>query len=222
MLLKRIDVTSDDVGLLSQYYREVLELPVKQVDVETISIVIGNSEIVFSKANSNEKPFYHFAFNIPGNKFEEALKWVQLRSQLLWLDDYKSYVADFKNWNAKSFYFTDPCGNILEFIARFDLQDDVKETFSSKHLRNVSEIGLVFPQSSFDSEVKNLVKEYNLTYFAKQPPLEYFRAIGDDEGLFICVPENRHWFSTENSACIFPLSILFIDRGKEHKCKMYC
>ena len=156
MLLKKIEMISHDVNALMQYYRSILELPVKKTGLEKISVAIGNSEIVFTKANSNEQPFYHFAFNIPGNKFEEALAWIKLRTELLWLNDYKSYVADFKNWDAKSFYFTDPCGNIVEFIARFDLQDNVKESFSPKHLRNVSEIGVVFPQVSFDSEVKTL------------------------------------------------------------------
>ena len=220
MLLKKIEMTSGDADTLMQYYCGVLELPVQQIEPGKISIAIGNSKIVFTKTNLKEQPFYHFAFNIPGNKFEEALAWIQLRTELLWLNDYKSHVADFKNWNAKSFYFTDPCGNIVEFIARFNLQDDVIESFSPKHLRNVSEIGAVFPQASFDKDVKDFVKEYNLDYFSKQPPLEYFRAIGDDEGLFICVPENRNWFATEKPSGIFPLNISFIDKGRKYTLKM--
>ena len=45
------------------------------------------------------------------------------KAELLWLDDYKGYIADFIKWHAKSFYFKDPAGNILELIARFDLDD---------------------------------------------------------------------------------------------------
>jgi hypothetical protein len=87
----------------------------------------------------------------------------------------------------------------------------VDEPFSAAHIRNVSEIGLVFPADSFDDDVKGLMKQYSLSYFGKQPPLPQFRAIGDDEGLFVIVPENRVWFSTKDTiAQIFPMYISFI------------
>ena len=88
-------------------------------------------QLIFDEIDTTGNPFYHFAFNIPSNKFEEAFQWMQTRVDLLWLDDYKSYIADFTNWNAKSFYFTDPAGNILEFISRFDLDDIAAEPFSA-------------------------------------------------------------------------------------------
>ena len=67
------------------------------------------------------------------------------------------------------------------------------------HIRNVSEIGLVFPVKSFDTDINNLLKQYPLAYFDKQPPMPHFRAVGNDEGLFVIVPENRIWFSTKNT-----------------------
>lgn len=220
MLLKKIKIASADIKALEQYYRATLGLAVRQINEGEISIAIGRSEIIFRKTVSNTNPFYHFAFNIPSNKLEEALTWTQARTDLLWLNEYNSYVADFKNWHAKSFYFYDPCGNILECIARYDLQNKVEEAFSSKHLLNVSEIGLVFPQSSFDMRAKFFLKEYHLDYFTKQPPLKYFRAIGDDEGLFICVPGNRNWFATEKLSGIFPINISFEKDGVEYKYEM--
>ncbi len=208
MLLKELRLQTMQLSALSHFYADILELPVTKED-DAISIKTGNSQIIFEETKSKD-PFYHFAFNIPANKFEEALQWTQKKVKLLWLDDYNGYVADFTNWHAKSFYFLDPAGNILEFIARFDLNDEEHEPFLAAHIRNISEIGLVFSSESFDSNVDKLFKQYPLCYFDKQPPLPHFRAVGSDEGLFIIVPENRTWFSTRNTMSeIFPMKILF-------------
>jgi hypothetical protein len=86
------------------------------------------------------------------------------------------------------------------------------------HIRNISEIGLVFPADGFDNKVNNLLNEYALSYFDKQPPIPHFRAVGNDEGLFIIVPEHRVWFSTKNmKSKIFPMQIIFIANSKLHK-----
>ena len=114
----------------------------------SITITVGETKLIFEEAAENENPFYHFAFNIPSNKFEQAYEWMKQKVELLWLKDYNGYIADFVNWHAQSFYFKDPAGNILEMIARFDLNDTVEEDFSSMQIRNVSEMGIVFPLSS--------------------------------------------------------------------------
>jgi len=102
-------------------------------------------------------------------------------------------------------------------IARFDLNDTVEEDFSSMQIRNVSEMGIVFPLSSFDEDVNALMKQFSLNYFDKQAPLPHFRAIGNDEGLFIVVPENRVWFATENQAKICHTEMTFINNNKLHQ-----
>ena len=175
MLLKEIRLQTKQLSALFNFYEDVLELPSIQSGNNSISITAGKSQIIFDETNALESPFYHFAFNIPSNKFEEAFQWIQSKVELLWLNDYKSYIADFTNWHAKSFYFIDPAGNILEFIARFDLNDIADEPFSAAHIRNVSEIGLVFPIKNFDADINNLLMQYSLSYFDKQPPLPHFR-----------------------------------------------
>ncbi len=215
MLLKEIRLKASRLPVLADFYKNLLELPVVQQNADHMSVVAGSSLVTFDKSDIIESPFYHYAFNIPSNKFEEAFQWAQARMELLWLDDYNSYVADFVNWHAKSFYFKDPAGNILEFIARFDLSDDTDELFSPVHIRNVSEIGLVIPVDGFDATVNKLLSQYPLAYFDKQPPMPHFRAIGTDEGLLVIVPEDRIWFSTKNTVSrIFPTEIQFSIDGQ--------
>ncbi len=220
MLLKEIRLQTKHLSALYTFYNDVLELPVKYLGEKDLSITAGQSQLIFKSTTDDLNPFYHFAFNIPSNKFEESFQWLQSRVKLLWLDDYKSYVADFVNWHAISVYFLDPAGNILELIARFDLKDEAHEIFSSKQFRNISEIGLVFPDEGFDKNVYEFLNNYKLEYFSKQPPLQHFRAIGDDGGLFIVVPENRNWFSTKMASGIFPIEISFMNNNELLELKM--
>lgn len=216
MLIKELRLRSVNILSLFSFYGEVLEMPAFRSG-KGITITAGETQLIFDEAPANENPFYHFAFNIPSNKLEEAYLWAKQKADPLWLNDYNGFFADFVSWHAKSFYFKDPAGNILEMIARFDLNDTVEEAFSPAQIRNVSEMGIVFSVKTFDEEVNALMKQFSLNYFDKQPPLRHFRAIGNDEGLFIVVSEDRVWFATDNHAKICRTEIIFIKDNNLHK-----
>ena len=190
-------------------------MPAQTINEKEIIINIGNSELVFSEANQAE-PFYHFAINIPSDKIEEARTWLSSKVKLLWMDDYKSDIAEFTNWHARSVYFYDPAGNILELIARFDLNNVSDDPFSSKQFLSISEVGLAFEKEKFETSSAELLSNYSLSYFSKQPPLPQFRAIGDDEGLFILVPEHRNWYPTDKPAGLFPMRVEFENDGDKY------
>ena len=212
MILQEIRLQTNRLFPLYHFYKNVLELPVTDDSDAHFTIHAGLSKLIFEKTEDPlSYPNYHFAFNIPSNRIQEAHDWLKERTELLWIEDYKSDIADFTNWNAKSVYFFDPAGNIAELIARADLNDIINEPFSSKHIRNVSEIGLVFPEKGFQRSIEQLLKDHKLEYFGKQPPLEKFCAIGNDEGLFIIVPESRSWYPCKDKpAGIFPMTISFL------------
>jgi hypothetical protein len=209
MLIKELILQTKYLNELYSFYKDVFKLKVIKQNANTISINAGKTILVFQQTNNAEKPFYHFAFNIPSNKIEEAFQWLKNKVEILWIKEYKNYIAEFTAWNARSFYFIDPAGNIVELIARFNLHDEVEETFSSSHIRNISEIGIVFEAENFDARIKAMLTQYQLKYFSKQPPLPHFRAVGDDEGLFIVVPEHRNWYPTNIPSKIFSLSAVF-------------
>ena len=213
MHLREISLQTKNITALSDFYASVLGLPVFE-DSKRITVTAGSTTLHFD-ATIDSKPFYHFAFNIPSEKIEEAARWLQGKVELLWIDEYQSEIAEFSTWNARSVYFFDPAGNIVEFIARAELNDHPTEPFSAAQIRSVSEIGLVLPFEMFDQKVNDLMQRFQLKYFSKQPPMKHFRAIGDDEGLFIVVPENRNWYPTNIAAGIFPLDVKFINEGKE-------
>lgn len=212
MILQEIRLQTNRLFPLYHFFKNVLELRVSDDSDTQFTIHTGLSKLIFEKTKDPlSYPNYHFAFNIPSHQIQEAHDWLKERTELLWIEDYNSDIADFTNWNAKSVYFLDPAGNIAEFIARADLKDISNEPFSSKHIRNVSEIGLVFPEKGFQRSIEQLLKEHRLEYFSRQPPLEKFCAIGNDEGLFIIVPENRSWYPCKDKpAGKFPMKISFL------------
>ena len=215
MLIQQLAIQTSQLEKLDLFYRDILQLQVINFQDEKIIIHTAQSRLVFTTALKGE-PVYHFAFTISANKIEEAKKWLEDKVSLIWMDDYKSDIADFVNWKAKSIYFYDPAGNIVEFIARLDLDNASTGSFSSAQLLSISEAGLVFPAEQLDSSTDALLTQYSLTYFDKQPPLPQFKAVGDDEGLFVIVPEHRNWFPTTSPAGIFPLEVNFMQQGKSY------
>ena len=212
MKIKKLNLQTVYLKKLQEFYSEVLELTVEQPDEKEIKIKVGSSALIFTEATTNE-PFYHYAINIPANKIEEAKAWLSGKVKLLWMEDYKNDIADFVNWHAQSVYFYDPAGNIVELIARFDLGNSINETFSASQFLGLNEVGLVFTNEDFEREVVSLENSYSLSYFDKQPPLPKFRAMGDDHGLFVIVPEHRNWYPTDKPSEIFPMTVEFDNKG---------
>ena len=210
MQLTEIILQANNLASLKHFYKEVMDLPVSFSDEKTLWVQAGKSVLIFETNEEIKDPYYHIAFNIPSNKFEEAFEWFKSRVSFLWVYDYKSYIADFTNWNARSFYFYDPAGNILEMIARFDLDNKITRDFTGASICNISELGIVFPVHHFEYEVASFMKKYSLHFFEKQPPGPNFKVAGDDYGLFIMVPEGRDWApGTGKKSVIFPISVSF-------------
>ena len=216
MKIKKLVLGTVYLETLREFYSSILELPVQVSNDREMIVKIGNSKLIFVETKNSE-PFYHFAINIPSNKIEEARAWLSGKLNLIWIEEYKNDIAEFVTWRARSVYFFDPAGNILELISRFDLKNEVAQQFSSQQFLSISEVGLVFEKDEFEQRTNALLKDYPLTYFNKQPPLPQFRAIGDDEGLFVVVPSHRNWYPTDSPSEIFPIMVEFIENNRKYQ-----
>jgi catechol-2,3-dioxygenase len=132
----------------------------------------------------------HFAVNVPPQRFEEAVAWAASRAELLHED------VPFPAWQARSAYYYDPGGNIVELIAR----DRVP---GADLLLEVSEVGL--PVTDVGDAVEFLESELGLPEF--DGDRERFSAVGDDHGLFIVVPVGRPWLFTDRPATDVPVRV---------------
>src|SRR5205085_3027098 len=139
MHITELRLMTDCLAEQRNFYTRTLGLSLLNETEASVTVRAGATRLVFLKTEPGTRPFYHFAFNIPGNKFALAKAWLALRCPLLEVNgvDQVTHQA----WNAQSFYFYDPAGNVVEFIARYNLSKNVSGVFNSHDLLNVSEIG---------------------------------------------------------------------------------
>jgi len=194
MLIKEIKLLTNNLAETKFFYHQILGFPIIIEEKNFISFQAGFSLLTFQETKE-KNPVYHFAFNIPCNKIEEALHWLELKTEIIKADE-ETEIVDFKNWNAKAVYFLDNNGNILELIARSDLKNEDNKEFTSNSFISISEMDIVI-----DNVVKtatDLIQSLNISYFDKQKPAEEFAALGDDNGLLILSKAGRNWFLTDS------------------------
>jgi catechol 2,3-dioxygenase-like lactoylglutathione lyase family enzyme len=189
------------------FYNKVLGFPITNKDKKQFTMQLGESELQFKEVKNGTEPLYHYAINIPSNKYMKAKKWLSDRTPLL-LEASNGGLFYFDFWDAHAMYFKDPSGNIGELIARHSLKNDRDGEFGISDLLCVSEIGTpVDNPSDFASELK---KEYGLEAYGES------MFIGDENGMFVVVPINRSWFPEfKVKASIHPIDIYISDNGKE-------
>ncbi|MGY0037350.1 VOC family protein [Pedobacter sp. NJ-S-72] len=205
MKIKAIELLSNNIIETEHFYNNTLNIKTNKKTETEISFLIGTTQLTFQKSEVKH-PNYHLAFDIPNNKLEEAFNWLDQRTAILPVTD-DSNFSSFEAWNAKSFYFYDNNENLLELICRFDADNQSSASFDSNALLFVSEIGIVTADVSAMGE--QLIRQYDLEYYVKQPKTESFAVVGDETGLFILVNPDRDWFPTKKKAQSFQTKIQF-------------
>lgn len=209
MNILELELLTDTINETELFYNNVIGLQTVSKNNSSISFEAGSTKLIF-RISKNIKPVYHFAFDIPNNKLIEAFLLIENKTEILDVIS-PDKIANFYNWNAKSFYFYDNNGNILEFIARYDLDTASEKPFDGSSIVSISEIGFVSKNvSQLSDEMSN---KYGLFVFPKQPKLDKFIVLGTDTGLFILVEENRDWYPTHQKAKSFYTKVVFDDNG---------
>jgi hypothetical protein len=210
MNILELELLSDNLVQTEAFYRKVFGLaPYFKDGNDLMFFKIGLTELIFKKSD-NQKPVYHFAIDVPNNHFEEVYRLFGQRVPLLMVKD-ESDIADFVNWDARSFYFYDNNQNLVEIITRYSNKAHDAEPFGPQSYISVSEIGFVTP--NVPQLAETLAKEYGITNFHRQPPSETFSVSGNDDGLFILAQNGREWFPTQVKAQHFPTRVLYMDNG---------
>lgn len=205
MIIDQLILDTPQPEATGAFFRDTLGLAVDATDSESLEVRAGATRLAFRKSSPEWEGIYHFAFNIPENRFEDARLWLRARVPLRTGSD-GSDVFHFGDWNAHAVYFHDPAGNILEFIARHDLPNATDAPFDSRQILNVSEIGLV------TGDVPGLVASLGATtgVVPYRPGSDSFAPIGDENGLFIVVKTGREWFvGGGRAATVVPLEVEF-------------
>ncbi len=191
MKIKELTFFTSNFEAQIEFYSEVLEFDIVSKNTSACTFKVGNSLLKFVKSKKS-KP-YHFAFNISSNKEIEASDWLKERVTLLSFEEKE--IINFESWKAKALYFYDADDNIVEFIARKNLNVESNLPFTNKSILNISE--MAFASTNIKETVAILnsikpIKKYSGDF-------KRFCTLGNEEGLFIIVnPTLKKWFPTDD------------------------
>ena len=206
MKIKRLNLYTKNLDRQIEFYEETLGLEILDKSDNHVVILVGQTELQFEQ-NEQATP-YHFAVNIPSFQEDQALEWIKSRMEVV--KDGDNQIQDFNNWNAKAVYFYDGDNNIVEFIARKNLNIKSDDSFSRDSLIAISEIGM--PVSDLKTAFQKLNEAADLRVY--DGSFERFCAVGDEHGLFICVNyELKDWFPTGDKAFASNFEIEFEQNG---------
>ncbi len=196
MEIKQLTLLTNNLAETRRFYTKTIGLKTMGESESSISFLAGTSVLRFELTDANEHPTYHFAFNIPSNKLNEALTWVRSRTSLIDIEG--SCIANFDSWNAKAIYFFDNNANVLEFISRDDLNNPSASPFTVDSLLSLSEIGVVTDEPIKLAE--QIIAEMRTEFFARGPKAKDFVAVGTDSGLFVISNPDRNWYPSDQRA----------------------
>jgi catechol-2,3-dioxygenase len=210
MEIKELKIYSSKIKEQADFYSKVLGLTVIKLTEDNVLLEFGKS-ILNIEFKAETTP-YHFAINIPSNKEYEALEW--LKSRVGILKEEGNEIQDFDFWNAKAIYFYDKDKNIVELIARKNLNNLSNQKFDSNQFLQISEIGL--PTLNIENEFKQLKSLTGIEIF--DGGFERFCAIGDENGLFICINKKvKYWYPTNDKAFSSEFEIKLLEKGNEYR-----
>lgn len=210
MKIHQLNIDCSNLQEQKHFYTRKFNFEVVDESDEDLTLKIGSSKLRFIESRLR-KAYYHFAFNIPFSSMEKARDFIHQKVEVL---KYKGeQIVDFPKWTAKSVYFHDPAGNVVELIGRQKFDDSEVKKFSEKTILNISEVGL--PVFQVSSVAKSICKTEGISEFDSNGST--FMALGDHEGLFIVVDEaEKNWLPTQEAARKFPLTTDFSVKGKKY------
>ena len=192
MKIEEITLFTNQIEKQKLFYQEVVDFDLVFESEEKITFKTGKSLLSFEYKETVNSA--HFAFNIPSNKIDEALLWLQKRVAIL--PDGENLISNFESWNAKAIYFYDADKNIVEFIARKDLNQNSVEQFTAKEIISISEIAMVTTNLSPLYEAISRIKPISIF----DGNINRFCAIGNHDGLFILIDKTvKTWHPTGES-----------------------
>lgn len=192
MKIEEITLFTNQIEKQKLFYQEVVDFDLVFDSEEKITFKTGKSLLSFEYKETVNSA--HFAFNIPSNKIDEALLWLQKRVAIL--PDGENLISNFESWNAKAIYFYDADKNIVEFIARKDLNQNSVEQFTAKEIISISEIAMVTTNISPLYKAISRIKPISIF----DGNINRFCAIGNHDGLFILIDKTvKTWHPTGES-----------------------
>lgn len=211
MRFKKLKLYTNKLESELEFYSKTLGFEVLKQTANYFSVKVGWSELVFEKTDREYK--YHYCFLIPSNKLNEALEWMEKRTEILTIENGRK-TQNFDSWNADSFYFYDASGNIAEFIVRYDLNNNDSDEFDISKVLGVNEMGM--PTADVKKTNDQLQNELQTEYW--KGDIDRFGTNGSQEGIFLLPNYNAKdiWFPTSIKIKPEPFEAVIENKEREY------
>lgn len=217
MRIVELELRTARLAELKMFYTRILGFALADITEHSITMAIGETRLTFvHEEEERVLPSYHLAMNIPKNQIHEAKRWLQAKGCQVLPAAPLPYagiqanedIAYFEGTDAHAFYFEDPSGNLVEFIARYRMDNASTEPFDHESILNVSEIGLPF-RGSVSEAVQRLDSRFDV-----MPNIgdgETFQMLGDEYGMFILGDMSVGWYPSMKIPEVHPIRMTILD-----------
>lgn len=198
-MFKKVTLYTNQLEDMKGFYEYQLGFRIIEEDETSFTLAIGKSQLVFKESQSSA--VYHFAFNIPGNQFTLAKFWASERVTLNRQEGMDEIY--YANFDADAFYFQDPAGNVVEFIARRNV--DRMGNFTVDSLLDISEVSIT---TLHVEKVGELIEKMDIPVRgSKGVDSKTLNFLGSGDTYLILVAPKRTWYFSKQKSEIHPLSI---------------
>ncbi|EMF45687.1 hypothetical protein B481_2934 [Planococcus halocryophilus Or1] len=202
-MFKKVILYTNQLEDMKGFYEYQLGFRIVEEDDTSFTLSMGESQMVFQE--SERAAVYHFALNIPGNQFTLAKSWTSERVTLNRQEGMDEVF--YANFDADAFYFQDPAGNVVEFIARRSV--DRMGNFTVDSILNISEVSITTP---YVEEVGELIEDMDIPVRgSKGIDVKALNFLGSGHAFILLVAPKRIWYFSKQKSETHPLSIELSD-----------
>ncbi|WDH77235.1 glyoxalase [Exiguobacterium marinum] len=192
---------------MKHFYVEKLGLSVVDEDSTRFQIELGEDNLIFQEAVMEQKRQYHFAINIPANRFKEAKEWIMSRVPLL-TEDGEDEIY-FEGIDASSLYFYDADENVVELIARHSINPESNlESFSSNEFLGIGEMSLTVEDPSLVAQAFETIGVRRRDGNSIDPHHLNFMGPPNHDTYILLVPPGRVWLFSPKLSIPSPIQMV--------------
>ncbi len=207
--IKELEIKTNNVEKSREFWEGSLHLQVIDTTLHGFTVKLGNSRLTFNLLASGDPIVNHFSILIPKNQIEKTLDWLK-NPNGKYLNGPSSPVNILKDettgaeivsnpaQNARSIYFEDPTGNIVELVARKEFGTEVTGDFSSDQFLKIVEVAAVSKSISKCYDI--LKSEFNVQEFPGSTA--GYKPVGGGEGDILLINFDKPWKPTESSLSV--------------------
>ncbi|WP_214797908.1 MULTISPECIES: glyoxalase [unclassified Exiguobacterium] len=207
MRITEVTLYTNRLDEMKRFYAEKLELTVIEEDSTRFRIEFGEDTLIFQGAVMEQERQYHFAINIPANRFKEAKEWIMSRVPLL-TEEGEDEIY-FEGIDASSLYFYDADENVVELIARHSINPESNiESFSSNEFLGIGEMSLTVEDPSLVAQTFEKIGVERRDGNPVDPHHLNFIGPPNHDTYILLVPRGRVWLFSPKLSIPSPIQMV--------------